>query len=79
MVHFMLRSTENILNIGKRIRVYLCTDIASERRWRLQMADGLGRVGRLGHHVVGWGTPDDSEGSAVAADTVLTLPFVVTN
>ena len=78
MVHF----TENILNIGKRIRVYLCTDIASERRWRLQMADGLGRVGRLGrlgHHVVGWGTPDDSEGSAVAVDTVLTLPFVVTN
>lgn len=80
MVHFILRSTENILNIGKKIRVYLCTDTASERRWLLQMAEGLGRAGRLGHHLVRRSTPaapDDLGGRAVAADTVLTLPFVV--
>lgn len=44
------------------------------------MAGGLGRAGRLGHHLVRWSTPaapDDSEGRAVAADTVLTLLFVV--
>lgn len=46
------------------------------------MADGLGRAGHLGHHLVRWGTPaapDDLEGIAVAADTVLTLPFMVMN
>lgn len=82
MVHFILRSTENILNIGGKVRVYLCTAIASERRWLLQMAGGLGQAGHLGRRLVRWSipaAPDDSEGRTVAADTVLTLPFVVMN
>lgn len=44
------------------------------------MAEGLGRAGRVGHHLVRRSTPaapDDLGGRAVAADTVLTLPFVV--